>query len=186
MPKKKQKLMGLREYARHRKVRLSTVQDAIAKGRISVVMERGKKKIDPSKADREFDQNTDPSKQNRKPDSEPRPPQTQSTEANPESSNKPKAPTYQSARTMREAYSARLQKLEWEKRSGEVIQVKSVRVQAFQLARTVRDAILNVPDRIAAILAAETDPRIVHDLLSKELKSALQELVNAARIAEKK
>lgn len=181
MPKKKQKLMGLREYSRHRKVRLSTVQDAIAKGRISVVMERGKKKIDPAIADREFDQNTDPSKQNRKPDTEPRLPQKEIAEA-PKSSK----PTYQSARTMREAYSARLQKLEWETRSGEVIQVKSVRVQAFQLARTVRDAILNVPDRIAAILAAETDPRIVHDLLSKELNSALQELVNAARIAEKK
>jgi hypothetical protein len=38
---------------------------------------------------------------------------------------------------------------------------------------------LNIPNRLAAVLAAETDPRRVHDLLSTEIRKALTEFSNA-------
>jgi hypothetical protein len=44
---------------------------------------------------------------------------------------------------------------------------------AADTARKTRDALLAVPDRIAALLAAETDPARVHAVLSNELKQAL-------------
>ena len=47
--------------------------------------------------------------------------------------------------------------------------------------RTLRDKILNIPDRVAAILAAERDPARVHAALTAELKRVLHELSDDAR-----
>jgi hypothetical protein len=38
---------------------------------------------------------------------------------------------------------------------------------------------LNIPDRLAALLAAETDPARVHELLTTEIRRALQEFADA-------
>lgn len=43
----------------------------------------------------------------------------------------------------------------------------------YEIGRTVRDAILNVPDRVAAELAAEMDAGRVHRRLEQELRAAL-------------
>ena len=40
-----------------------------------------------------------------------------------------------------------------------------VSVASFNTFRTFRDGMLNIPDRLAAVLAAETDPVRVHDRL---------------------
>jgi hypothetical protein len=42
--------------------------------------------------------------------------------------------------------------------------------------RTVRDNLLSIPDRLDAIIAAETDRRKVHQILSDELNRVLEEL----------
>ena len=42
-----------------------------------------------------------------------------------------------------------------------------------------RDGMLNIPDRLAAVLAAETEPARVHQLLTDEIRHALQEFANA-------
>jgi hypothetical protein len=44
------------------------------------------------------------------------------------------------------------------------------------VARIVRDSMLNIPDRVAAELAAETDPFKVQQRLSAEIRLALIEL----------
>ena len=44
------------------------------------------------------------------------------------------------------------------------------------MGRQVRDGILNVVDRVADILAAESDPRRVRKLLEGELLQALEVL----------
>ena len=66
--------------------------------------------------------------------------------------------------------------LENRHRGGLLIDAAFARRQSFEAARTVRDAILNVPDRIAAELAAETDVGRVHLRLERELRSALVSL----------
>src|SRR5947209_7245257 len=40
----------------------------------------------------------------------------------------------------------------------------------------LRDRLLNLPDRLAPILAAETDGGRVHDMISTEIKAVLREL----------
>jgi hypothetical protein len=53
-----------------------------------------------------------------------------------------------------------------------------VEVAAFNKYRTFRDRMLNIPDRLAAVLAAETDPVKVHGLLSTETREALLEFAD--------
>jgi phage terminase Nu1 subunit (DNA packaging protein) len=77
---------------------------------------------------------------------------------------------------VREAYAARLARLEYEERSGKLVSVDVVRVEAFKAHRRVRDAVLNIPDRCAPQLASMTDPAEVHAYLLGEIVEALRML----------
>lgn len=77
-------------------------------------------------------------------------------------------------RAIREAYEARLKKLDWEQKSGLLVEAEAVKSEAFKLARTVRDSMLNIPDRIAAELAAESDTFRVHARLTEEIRKVLE------------
>jgi len=63
--------------------------------------------------------------------------------------------------------------LDNQRRRGQLLDAAVVQRDQFEAARIVRDAVLGVPDRIAAELAGETDPRRVYELLADELKRAL-------------
>lgn len=73
-------------------------------------------------------------------------------------------------------FKASLAELEYRKQIGQLLERERVEAEAFRLARMVRDAILNIPSRLAGILAAETDQRKAHDLLERELRQALESL----------
>jgi hypothetical protein len=64
--------------------------------------------------------------------------------------------------------------------AGELVRVDEVRAEASRLALLVRDSLLNLPDRLAPVVAAESDPAAVHRLLDSELRRVLTSLaVNA-------
>ena len=81
---------------------------------------------------------------------------------------------------MRENYLARLAKIEFEERSGKLVSRDEVQVAAFNKFRTFRDGMLNIPDRVAAVLAAESDPARVHEILATEIRKALLEFADGA------
>jgi len=83
---------------------------------------------------------------------------------------------YFRARAIRESYLARLAKIEFEEKTAKLISRDEVQVAAFTRARVVCDNLLNIPDRLAATLAAETDVDKVHRLLSDEIRMALDAL----------
>jgi len=56
---------------------------------------------------------------------------------------------------------------------GELIPARQAQREAFGCARTVRDNLLNVPDRVASTLAAEPDAGRVHAILTAALTEAL-------------
>jgi phage terminase Nu1 subunit (DNA packaging protein) len=87
--------------------------------------------------------------------------------------------SYAASRAARAGYQARLTKLEFEQKSGKLVDADEVRAQLFALGRRVRDSLLGVPDRLAPILAGETDPAVVHRLLSEEIERGLAELSTA-------
>ncbi len=93
-------------------------------------------------------------------------------------SDGPGVPSYSQSRAVKEAYQARIARLQYEEMTGQLVKVSEVKVEAFKRARMARDQILSVPDRLAAVLAAEDDSDTVRDLLDEELRKALEVLAN--------
>lgn len=59
---------------------------------------------------------------------------------------------------------------------GALISVEDVKVAAFKKGRMVRDSLMNIPDRLSSLLASIDDSNKIHEILSKEIKTALEEL----------
>ena len=64
-------------------------------------------------------------------------------------------------------------------RKGELIEKVLVEKSAFSTGRIIRDGIMNIPDRVSGVLAAETSQEKVHQILTKENREALEALTNA-------
>ena len=77
---------------------------------------------------------------------------------------------------MREAYRAKMARLDYEEREGKLVDAKKMYEEGFQLGRQVRDALLGIPDRQADILAAESDSANIGKLLRSELELVLQQI----------
>jgi len=88
---------------------------------------------------------------------------------------------YYAARAERERINAAQQQLDYSKALGHLVSVAEVKQLSSRRYRAIRDRILNIPDRVAAVLAAEREPAQVHALLTVELKRVLHELSDDAR-----
>ena len=187
--------MSIREYATHHGVSHVAVIKAIKSGRIK---KEADGTIDPSKADAAWERNTNPAQQ-RKPDPAPVPfrpapasdkpipvpqpnppalPVRQPTQRPAEPEPGPSvagAPNYQISRAVRETYNAKLTRLDYEERTGKLLNAEDVAKEAFALARRVRDRLLNIPSRMASVLASETDSKAIEALLGQELRFAIDE-----------
>lgn len=82
----------------------------------------------------------------------------------------------QKSRALREHFRALREQKEYEKLAKSLIDVEVVKTSAFNRGRKVRDAILSIPDRISSILAAENDTHRIHEILTNELRQALEGL----------
>lgn len=83
------------------------------------------------------------------------------------------------ARVKREFYNAELAKLDFETRSGKLVEVEKVNRMAFNIGRQLREAIMNIPARISGTLASEKDPFKVEEFLRVEFTQALEEMAEA-------
>jgi hypothetical protein len=168
--------MSLRAYSRHRGVSLRAVQKAIASERITT---RKDGRINAEEADTQWTKNTAPRPE---PGSTYRPAPAgardlDQVEPRPEGG----AVEYSRARAIREGYLARLSKLDYEERTNKLVSREQIEVEAFTRYRVYRDGMLNIPDRVAAVVAAESDAARVHDILSSEIRRALLEFSDAQR-----
>lgn len=165
------------QLARELKVSRASITSAIRAGRISGnAMTADGAWLD---ADRAAEQFRATSSRNHPP-ALPRPAWSRAPAApTPTSAPEPTAPsTPERAESLarRDAAKAALAELEQLQRSGQLVSADQVQAEAFRLARETRDRILQVPDRVAPQVAAADDPRIVHALLSAELREALRQL----------
>lgn len=181
MARRKQKeLVSQREYARRRGISHTAVRKAIRSGRI--VPTKGK--LNPAKADRQWRDNTDPTKPNNLITGKPRdarkrrgPPQPRHLEESDDSSGgNGTAAGYAKARAARELYQAQMAKLELDERRGELVRADDVKLGVFQMARKARDQLMGLPDRMAAIMAATTDAAEAHRLLEEEVERICREI----------
>lgn len=83
------------------------------------------------------------------------------------------AASYAQARAIKEAYEARLKKLDYDERSGKLIPADKVKADCFKAAVVVKEALLNMPPRIAAELASLSDPFEVERILRQEIHAVL-------------
>lgn len=87
------------------------------------------------------------------------------------------ATSYSAARARKETALASLRELQLKLKQGELLEKWKVEKDAFRIGRIIRDSFLVLPDRLAGILASETDQRTVHDLLVREIRTVLEALV---------
>lgn len=183
--------VSLREFGRSIGVSGEAVRKAIKSGRIPAAAlgtnaSNGRPEIrDPDLARRSWGDNTNAAKahQASQPRGDKRP--AQPVQAPPPDIPAGPAGTgaganYAKARAVRETFAAKLAQLEYEEKSGSLIPVDQVKLAQHSQGMRVREAVLNIPDRVTAALAAalgrEIDPHTVHVTLEAELRTILQEL----------
>jgi len=86
-------------------------------------------------------------------------------------------PELNESRARREHYQAELAKLQVAQQRGELVAADEVKKAAYQVGRSVREALANLADRLSHQLAGETDPVVIHGLLSDEHRDALLTLM---------
>ena len=172
--------MNAAEYARHRGVSRQQVTNYIKTGKITVERVGAGYRIDPAVADAELDRNLNQGWGGRGGgpagrDLEPSTPKVTTAAAPPQTG----IPSYADSRAIRERYAAMILRLEYEEKSGKLVEKGELKLKLAKLHMAVRDALRTIPDRVAPILAAETDQAKIHAMLLKEIGQALEGLGDA-------
>lgn len=172
--------MTLAEFARVKGVSATAVKKAIDSGRLvnSIIHGIGKKpKLNPVLAAKEWEQNTAHNKRTIGEDIRPIKQDPAEILFGPKT-EEPKEERSQLnvSRGVREAYLARMAKLNYEEKIGKLVDAEEVKAQGFKIGRIIRDTMLNIPDRVAAEFAGITDPAKIHIRLTKEINQCLEVL----------
>jgi len=89
-------------------------------------------------------------------------------------------PDFNKSRARKEHYQAELAELELGIKQKELVPATDVKIEAARLARQVRDLLLLIPSRTAAMVATMQDPEDVRALLQGEIEAALRGLNEAS------
>lgn len=189
MPRRE--LMTQRQYARHRGISHTAVAKAIRDGRIHTV--RGR--IDPVAADKSWAANTDEAKPRNSVTGDPKmkrgagpskphgggtPPGDGAGDDIETSGGGSVAASYAAARALRERFQARLAKLDYDQRVGKLVSTDEVRVATFNVARSARNQLMGLPDRLSPIFASMTSARDVRALFETEIRRVCEEIADAS------
>ncbi len=156
------------QYARRRGCSEAAVSNAIKAGRISLI----DGKIDATAADAQWAKNS----RVRAPVGQTAAPAPTEGEGK---NSQPGGDGYMKSRSRREAAEAELAEIALAEKSGSVIQVKAVEAVWAQALGATREHLLQIRSRLAPLLASETDPFKVEQLLEDEHSRALQLLAGA-------
>jgi hypothetical protein len=88
-------------------------------------------------------------------------------------------PSINQSRTILEAYRAKMAKVDYDEKVGTLVLADTVKKQAFASAREARDRLMNIPDRVAGLVAAESSERACHEILMQEIRAVCDELSRA-------
>jgi hypothetical protein len=172
--------MNAKEYAKHRGVSAVQVHKYLKAGKIPSARQVGRTYvIDPVLADQDLAQHLSPDRGGRNGHT----PRAAAPAAAPGSTAGPvdpsvAVPNYAISRAIRETYAAKILRLEFEQKSGKLIDKGELRLKLTKLHMAVRDNLRTIPDRVAPVLVGETDQAKIHALLLKEIGQALEGLGN--------
>ena len=181
--------ISLRGYARRRGVSHVAVMKAIKVGRITPEPDGS---LDPVKVDAQWDDQTDPARRPEAPGderagidqtaaSDPDNSGDEAAQARPPTAAEPApqgAATFTQARTAHEIAKAQRARIEVQRLRGEVVDRAQATSEVFRLARRERDAWVNWPARVAALMAAELglDAHAMQKVLEGHVRDHLNEL----------
>ena len=182
--------VSLREYARRRGVSHVAVMKAIKAGRLTPEPDGT---LDPAKADAQWDARTDPARAREPPEDEPaqadETPRTSDPDkpgdvtaaARPAATIEPApqgAATFTQARTAHEIAKAQRARIQVQRLRAEVVDRAHATSEVFRLARRERDAWVNWPARVAALMAADLglDAHAMQKVLEGHVRDHLNEL----------
>ena len=83
------------------------------------------------------------------------------------------------AKLQNELERGKLLKLETAEKEQSLIPAEQVKDTLFRKGRAIREAFMNLPDRVASVLEMK-DARTIHIALSKEIRSILEELTSGS------
>ena len=86
---------------------------------------------------------------------------------------------YWASRSRRESAEADMAEMKLAELTGELVRAADVRAAHAKRLAALRDSLLQIPARLAAVMAAETDQLKCHDALQRELHSVLAQVVGA-------
>jgi len=104
-------------------------------------------------------------------------PEAQPGPAAPPPAAEPRASAYHDARTLREQAQARMAHLELQKALGEALEAEPTLRAVMDAHTAARSEILQLPDRLAQLVAPEIDPRKCYDLIRVECERACNRMV---------
>lgn len=168
------------EYARHRGVSRAAVTNAAKRGKFQLVDGL----VDPIEADRTWPPRTATTApptpaSSSPPPADPPPPTAPPARRPPRTTSeggRPADVTGWDAKADLDWYKAQLAALELAQAEGRLLDAAEVEKSVFEGYRTVRDALQNIPDRLAAEMASESNPIVCRRLIETAIRQALNEL----------
>ena len=85
-------------------------------------------------------------------------------------------PDFAESKAKREFYLAELAKLDVEEKKKQLVSVDEIKKSSFAKARSIREALTNLADRLSHQLAGEDDASVIYEIISSEHREALQNL----------
>lgn len=159
--------VSISEFAKRKNIRLKAVQDGIKNGRIKLTKQKvGRPKINWDTENQEWEDNRDETQAYR----------SGNSVGIKDNHPAPSENSFAKAKAVRETLTAKILQLDYEEKTGKLVNADEVKVVWFNLARTIRDTLLNIPERISAELAAESDEFKVHKALQNEIYKVLEVL----------
>lgn len=104
------------------------------------------------------------------------PSQTTPVEPAAESTDDSAVTSYHVAKTLREVAEARLAQLRLAEARGELVRAADVRAAQARRLAALRESLLQLPARLAPVLAAEADAARCHETLQAELHAVLEQM----------
>lgn len=178
-------LISIRECARRLGVSDTAVRKAIAKKRITVAShnkDNGRPLLDYDQVVRDWRQNTDPAMQRMDDGGSNGKVSASSPILVAGDRPAPAAPTggapsYNQSRAIREAYAARLLKIEYEQKTGKLVRIEAVAQIVEREYGRVRARLLAIPSKLADEVALTEDISACRSLIEAAITDALSELV---------
>lgn len=167
-------------YARHRGVTHTAVINAVKEGRISCSIDpnTGRRVIDPAVADEEWARNTDTTRtpHSYKKRAEMRKAPNVNLAPHPEAAKDSGVPDLTKSRAIKEAYLARLLRLEYEKKAGRLVPIDDVVKEVEREYSRVRARLLALAAKLAPEVAIEDRIPECRAIIEAAVRDALEEL----------